>query len=138
MTEFNERVIAEFRGNRGRVGAWGSNLVIMHHWGLKSGIERLNPAMSMRDGESWLVVGSAMGSPRDPGWVVNLRARPDTVIEAVVDGQIATVPVRMEELKGLEREFAFRRFLQMVPAFGPYQAKAGRLLPVLRFTPRSG
>ncbi|NKZ04983.1 nitroreductase/quinone reductase family protein [Actinomadura latina] len=137
MTEFNDRVIAEFRAGRGRVGAWGSNLVLIHHRGIRTGTERVNPAMSLRSGGDWLVVGSAMGAPRDPAWTVNLRAHPDTEIEAVIDGDIATVPVRAVELTGRERDAAFARFVDMAPAFAAYQAKAPRPLPVIRFTRRA-
>lgn len=137
MTEFNDRVIAEFRANRGSVGAWGSNLVLIHHYGVRTGTERVNPAMSLRDGDDWLVVGSAKGAPRDPAWTVNLRAHPDTEIEAVIGGDVATVPVRAVELTGREREAAFARFVDMAPAFAAYQAKAPRPLPVIRFTRRA-
>ncbi|NYH51040.1 deazaflavin-dependent oxidoreductase (nitroreductase family) [Nocardiopsis arvandica] len=137
MTEFNDRVIAEFRAHAGRVGAWGTDLVLIHHRGARSGAERINPAMSLRDGDDWLVVGSAMGAPRDPAWAVNLRAHPDAEIEAVVDGGRVTVPVRAVELAGEERETAFARFVRTAPAFGTYQAKASRLLPVIRLTRRT-
>lgn len=137
MTEFNDRVIAEFRAGNGRVGAWGSNLVLIHHYGIRSGIERVNPAMSLPDNDTWLVVGSAMGAPSDPAWTINLRARPDVEIEAVIGGSVATVPVRATELSGEEREAAFARFVQMAPAFGTYQAKASRPLPVIRFSRRT-
>ncbi|WP_346232227.1 nitroreductase/quinone reductase family protein [Parafrigoribacterium mesophilum] len=133
MTPFNERVIAEFRASGGRVGDWGTNLVLIHHRGSRTGVERVNPAMSLRDGDAWLVVGSAMGAPRDPAWAVNLRAHPDVVIEAVVDGEIGRIPVHANELVGEEREVAFARFVRVAPAFGAYQAKALRLLPVIRF-----
>jgi deazaflavin-dependent oxidoreductase (nitroreductase family) len=136
MTEFNDRVIAEFRASRGRVGAWGTNLVLIHHRGVRTGTARVNPAMSLRDGDDWLVVGSARGAPRDPAWTVNLRAHPDTEIEAAIDGDIATVPVRAVELAGQEREAAFARFVEMAPAFASYQAKARRPLPVIRFVRR--
>jgi deazaflavin-dependent oxidoreductase (nitroreductase family) len=137
MTEFNERVIAEFRANRGQVGAWGANLVLIHHRGARTGTERVNPAMSLRDRDAWLVVGSAMGAPRDPAWAINLRAHPDVVIEAVADGEIDTIPVAATELEGEAREVAFGRFVQIAPAFGAYQARAGRLLPVIRLAPRA-
>jgi deazaflavin-dependent oxidoreductase (nitroreductase family) len=137
MTEFNDRVIAEFRAGHGRAGAWGTNLVLIHHRGARTGTERVNPAMSLRDGADWLVVGSAMGARRDPAWTINLRAHPDTEIEAAIDGDIATVPVRAVELSGREREAAFARFIDMAPAFAAYQAKAPRLLPVIRFTRRT-
>ncbi|CND62548.1 cell entry (mce) related family protein [Mycobacterium tuberculosis] len=136
MTEFNDRVIAEFRASRGRVGAWGTDLVLIHHRGVRTGTARVNPAMSLRDGDDWLVVGSARGAPRDPAWTVNLRAHPDTEIEAAIDGDIATVPVRAVELAGRERKAAFARFVEMAPAFASYQAKARRPLPVIRFVRR--
>lgn len=137
MTEFNDRVITSFRANDGSVGAWGANLVLVHHRGARTGNERVNPAMSLRDGEDWLVVGSAMGAPRDPAWAVNLRAHPDVEIETVVHGEIVTVPVRATELTGDEREAAFARFVQIAPAFADYQDKAARLLPVIRFGRRA-
>lgn len=136
MTAFNERVIAEFRSHDGRVGAWGTNLVLIHHRGARTGLERINPAMSLRDGDGWLVVASAMGAPRDPAWAINLRAHPEVQIEAVVDGRIATVPVHARELTGEQHTAAFARFVQIAPAFAQYQAKAPRLLPVVRFEPR--
>lgn len=137
MTEFNERVVARFRADDGRVGGWGDNLVLIHHRGARTGKERVNPAMSLRDGDDWLVVASKMGAPRDPAWAVNLRAHPDVEIEAVVDGKVGVVPVRASELTGRERELAFERFVQVAPAFATYQAQSGRLMPVIRFTPRT-
>ena len=136
MTTFNERVIDQFRANRGNVGAWGSGLVLIHHRGARTGTERINPAMSLKDGDAWLVVGSAKGAPRDPAWVTNLRANPDTIIEAVQGDDVAAVAVRAVELTGDERSAAFRRFVDMAPAFETYQADAGRILPVIRLVPR--
>ncbi|GAA1792484.1 hypothetical protein GCM10009735_25420 [Actinomadura chokoriensis] len=82
------------------------------------------------------MVGSAKGAPRDPAWTVDLRAHPDTEIEAAIDGDIATVPVRAVELAGQEREAAFARFVEMTPVFASYQARAPRPLPVIRFVRR--
>lgn len=136
MSTFNKRVIAQFRANDGRVGGWGDNLVLIHHRGSRTGNEHVNPAMSLRDGDDWLVVASKMGAPHDPAWAVNLRAHPDVEIEAVVDGKVSAVPVRASELTGSEREVAFERFVQVAPAFAAYQATAGRRMPVIRFRRR--
>lgn len=137
MSEFNDRVIAEFRANNGRVDSagFGTNLVLLHTRGVKTGAERTNPAMSLRDGDDWFVVASAKGAPRDPAWAINLRARPDIEIEAVVNGAVKTVPVRAVELDGQEYEAAFARFVSRAPAFEFYQRRAGRRLPVIRLTP---
>ena len=96
----------------------------------------MNPAMSLRDGDGWLVADPAAGAPHDPAWSINLRAHPDTVIEAVVDDDIDTIAVCAIELRGVEREAAFRRFVQLAHAFEAYQADAGRQLPVIRLAPR--
>ena len=64
MTELNDRVIAQFRAGRGRVGGWGAGLVLIHHRGARTGTERVHPVVALRD-DGGLVVGSAMGAPRD-------------------------------------------------------------------------
>ncbi len=136
MTAFNDRIIAEFRSNHGRVDSagFGTSLVLIHSRGARTGAERINPAMSLRDGNGWLVVASARGAPRDPSWAANLRAHPDTEIEAVVDGTTATVPVRAVELDGADRAAAFARFVRVAPAFAVYQRNTDRRLPVFRLT----
>jgi deazaflavin-dependent oxidoreductase (nitroreductase family) len=136
MNRFNDRVVAQFRAGDGHVEGWGDALVLIHHRGARTGTPHVNPAMSLRDGDDWLVVASAMGARDDPAWAVDLRALPEVRIEAVVDGSVATVPVLATELAGAEREAAFARFVAVAPAFAAYQAKAGRLLPVIRFRRR--
>ncbi len=139
MSEFNERIIAEFRANQGRVtsAGFGSSLVLIHTRGAKTGQPRVNPAMSLRDGAAWLVVASAMGAERDPAWAVNLRAAPHAEIEAANPrGGIDSVAVVAEELDGEEYRAAFARFVERAPAFAVYQDRAARRLPVIRLTPR--
>jgi deazaflavin-dependent oxidoreductase (nitroreductase family) len=138
MSEFNDGVIAEFRDNNGWVDSagFGTSLVLLHTRGAKTGAERVNPAMSLRDGDDWLVVASAKGAPRDPAWAVNLRAHADVEIEAVVNGAAKTVAVTAAELDGQEYEAAFARFVSRAPAFESYQRRSGRRLPVIRLTPR--
>ena len=43
--DYTTRIIEEFRANEGRVsGPWaGSTLILIHHIGAKSGIERVTP-----------------------------------------------------------------------------------------------
>ena len=90
--------------------------------------------MSLRDGDGWLVVASAKGAATDPAWAHNLRAHPDTSIEAPVNGRIDTVEVTATELSGAARDAAFARFVERAPAFASYQRRAAdtRRLPVFR------
>ena len=43
--DYNAKIIEEFRANHGRVdGPWaGITLIMLHHIGAKSGVERVNP-----------------------------------------------------------------------------------------------
>ena len=49
---FNDPIIAEFRANDGTVTSrgFGRSLVLLHHIGAKSGIERVTPGHADRDG----------------------------------------------------------------------------------------
>lgn len=138
MSEFNQQVIAEFRATGGRVvraGGFGRSLVLLHTIGARSGRERVNPVLARRDGDEWLVVASAAGAREHPAWFVNLRARPDTVIESG-DGVVA---VTAEELTGDEHLAAWRGFIAQSPAFAAYQQRAGwRQIPVVRLRRRTG
>lgn len=45
MSDWNQAIIDEFRANTGRVGGYfeGRTLLLLHHRGAKTGIERVNP-----------------------------------------------------------------------------------------------
>ena len=66
MSDWNDKMIAEFRGNNGTAGRFGRGLVVMHTIGAKSGEERLVPVASMPTDNGWLVIspeGHYRGSP---------------------------------------------------------------------------
>jgi deazaflavin-dependent oxidoreductase (nitroreductase family) len=136
MSAVNDRVIAQFRDNNGEVGGFGSELILLHTRGARTGAERSNPAMSQRDGDGWLVVASARGADHDPAWMHNLRAGPDITIEAVHPDGVRSIPVHAQELHGAERQTAFDRFVAHAPAFADYQNGTDRILPVVRRRPR--
>lgn len=107
--ESNRAVAAEFRANGGKAGGWvaGVDLLIVHHVGARSGTRYETPLAWFRPlaGDGWVVVGTNGGARNHPGWVHNLRAAPDTVVE-VPDGAggVATVPVRARFPEGEEYE----------------------------------
>lgn len=142
MSTFNDDVISEFRSNRGHVShGFGSSLVLVHSVGRRTGRTHVTPAMSLRDGDDWLVVGSAAGAKKDPAWLLNLRAQPEALIEVPAlqtqGDDITTVPVMATELTGSDRAEAFDRFVQHSKGFAEYQERAGdRQLPVMRLSPR--
>ncbi|MFC8662037.1 nitroreductase/quinone reductase family protein [Streptomyces sp. NPDC057199] len=138
--DLNERIIAEFRANNGHVSSagFGSNLILMHTLGAKTGRERIRPAMSLTDGAAWFVVAAARGAQKDPAWMLNLRAHPDIDIEAATPGGVETVPVTATELAGDEREAVYKRFAQQSPTFTMYERTVTeRVIPVVRLDRRT-
>ena len=54
----------------------GLPVIIVTHTGNKTGAIRKTPLMRVKDGDSYVLVGSQGGAPDDPVWVHNLRANP--------------------------------------------------------------
>jgi deazaflavin-dependent oxidoreductase (nitroreductase family) len=132
--DFNAQIINEFRANEGRVGGMFENmpLVLLHHTGAKSGTAYTNPLAYLRDGDRYVIFASKAGAPENPGWYYNLKAHPATTIEVGTD----TVDVRAGEAETEERERLFATQAERSPTFAEYQAKAGRVIPVMVLTPR--
>ncbi len=134
---WNQNIIEEFRANGGYVsaGGFGRNLVLVHHTGAKSGIERITPLMGMRDGDdTWIIAASKAGSPDNPDWYYNLVANPDTVIEVPEEGEL---PVRVEVLEGPARDAIWARFKTTNPGFQNYETMTTRTIPVLALRRRT-
>jgi deazaflavin-dependent oxidoreductase (nitroreductase family) len=133
--DFNERNIAEFRANHGRVGGQfeGAPLVILHTVGAKSGKLRINIMMYLADGDRYLIFASKAGADENPAWYWNLKANPDARIE-VGDG---TVDVRATELQGAERDEKYALQAERYPGFADYEHKTSRTIPVVALTPTS-
>jgi deazaflavin-dependent oxidoreductase (nitroreductase family) len=132
--DFNAQIIDEFRANEGRVGGMFENmpLLLLHHTGAKSGTAYTNPLAYLRDGDRYAIFASKAGAPENPAWYHNLRAHPDTTIEVGTD----TLDVSAGEAESEERDRLFTIQTERSPAFADYQAKAGRVIPVMVLTPR--
>lgn len=134
-TQFDDAIIEEFRANEGSVARFGKSLVLIHHIGAKSGIERVAPTMGIPDGpDVWLVAASKAGADDNPAWFHNLLAHPDVSIEVPGEG---IVPVRATALAGDERDAAWARFLEAGPGFRAYEEKTTRVIPVVALTRRA-
>ncbi len=136
MSDWNDRVIAEFRATGGEVAQFGRDLVIMHTIGAKSGEERLNPVMGIRDGDAWLVTATMAGAPTDPAWAHNLRAHPDLDLEVAEDDGAATVRVHATELPEPARSEAWERFTERSAGFRDYATRTDRVFPIFRLARR--
>jgi deazaflavin-dependent oxidoreductase (nitroreductase family) len=132
--DWNTRIIAEFRANEGKVGGQfdGAPMILIHHRGRKSGIERVNPLVYQPMDGGYAVFGSKGGAPDDPDWYRNLVAFPSTTVEVGAE----TIPVSVREATGQERERLWARQKQLMPGFAEYETKAApRVIPIAVLEP---
>jgi deazaflavin-dependent oxidoreductase (nitroreductase family) len=139
FNDWNQKVIAEFRANEGRVGDGfaGAPMVLVHHVGRKSGKEYVIPVVYLPgDGndDSICIFASKAGAPVNPDWYSNLIAAGTATIEVGTSTYVATVT----ELSGDERDRVYAEQVKRMPNFGEYEQKTEgiRTIPVLRLTRR--
>lgn len=133
--DFNQQIIEEFRANDGVVGGpfEGAPLVLVHHFGAKTGTERVTPLMYKAEGDSVVIFASMAGAPTNPAWYHNLLANPETSIEIGSE----TRAVRASEVTGAERDRIFDEQKAEWPQFAEYEASTDRTIPVVRLDPVS-
>jgi deazaflavin-dependent oxidoreductase (nitroreductase family) len=133
VNDWNRNVIEEFRTNDGVVGGMfeGATLLLLHHTGAKSGTERVNPLVYMRDGDTYVIFASKAGAPTSPDWYHNLRANPDTTIEV----GIQTIAVKASVAEGDERERLWSAQKEIATQFAEYESKTDRVIPVVVLEP---
>ena len=131
---FNEKIIDEFRANGGVCGGMfeGARLLLLHHRGARSGIDRVAPLVYRPDGERWILFASKAGSRSNPGWYHNLMAHPETAIEIGTQ----TVEVLATEIVGAERDALFEAQKAEVPQFAEYESRTARTIPLVALTRR--
>lgn len=135
QNDFNRQITEEFRANAGKVGGpfAGRPMLLLTYTGAKSGTQRTTPLVYLPDGDRWLIFASKGGSPTHPAWYHNLVAHPDASIEVGSE----TVPVKAVVLKGEERDHLYAKQASIMPAFGEYQSKTSRTIPVVALERRS-
>jgi deazaflavin-dependent oxidoreductase (nitroreductase family) len=131
---WNEKVIADFRANDGRVGGpfEGAPMVLVHHRGRRTGHEYVNPMMylaSERGDGAIYVFASKGGAPTNPDWYYNLTAAGAGSVELGT----GTSPVSVRELHGEEHDRIYAEQARRYPGFAEYEQKTAgiRTIPVL-------
>jgi deazaflavin-dependent oxidoreductase (nitroreductase family) len=128
VRDWNQSVIEEFRGNGGRVAAFARQpLLLLHHRGAKSGVERVNPVARQDLENGWAVFASKGGAPTNPDWYHNLVANPDVTVEVGTE----TVAVRARVANAEERQRIWQEQKRRNAGFADYEAKTSRQIPVV-------
>ena len=105
----------------------GLPVVIVVHRGRMTGAIRKTPLMRVKEGDSYILVGSQGGAPKDPAWVHNLRADPH--IELRDETIVRSMLVR-EVNDMTERARLWTLAVAAYPPYAEYQARTKRQIPL--------
>ena len=95
--------------------------------GRKSGEERTVPLLYLRDGESFVVVGSNGGTSSHPAWWLNLKANP----RATVEIGYCRLHVWAAEAGPSERERFWPELVAIYGGYESYRKRTDRKIPVV-------
>ena len=132
-TDWNSKIIAEFRASGGHVGGpfEGAPQLLLHTVGAKSGQERVNPVMYRAVGDSFAVFASKAGAPTNPDWYHNLLANPR--VRAEIGAQTVEADARVADEQ--QRDPIWAAHKQAYPGFADYEQKTTRQIPVVILDP---
>ncbi len=105
----------------------GLPVIIVTNTGNKTGDIRKTPLMRVKDGASYVLVGSMGGAPKNPVWVYNLRENP--AVEIRDRDQVQEMRVR-EVADEAERARLWTLSVAAFPPYGDYQKRTARRIPV--------
>ena len=137
VKNWEDQLIAEMRANDGKVTQGplaGHPLLIMTSRGAKTGEGRRAILTWHRDGDDYIVAGTAGGSKKDPAWVRNVKAEPDVDLEVENERIDATASIVADDA---ERQRLWDDHVRALPWFADYPAQTGRVIPMIRLSPTS-
>jgi deazaflavin-dependent oxidoreductase (nitroreductase family) len=132
MSDWNKKIIDEFRTNDGVVGGHftGQPLLLLHSSGAKSGKERVNPVAAFVAGECFFIFASKSGAPSNPDWYYNIVANPVVDIEFGTERFQARATVAEEP----ERTELYEIGANQFAAFASYKDQTDRVIPVVKLS----
>jgi F420H(2)-dependent quinone reductase len=132
-------LIADMREHEGRPTFGpleGHPLMLMQGRGAKSGEPRQAILTYSRDGQDYIVAGTAGGSTKPPAWVANMRAYPDVTLEIGHRSFPARATV-VEDEDEAERQRLWDAHVVALPWFAAYPEQVQRPIPMIRLSAAS-
>ncbi len=108
-------------------------MLLLDHVGARSGTRRTTALVYVADDEDVVLVASKGGFERNPAWLHNLRANPDTVIQIGTERR----PVRAREANAEERARLWPKVVDTWSDYEEYQQRTRREIPLVVLEPRS-
>ncbi|HET9423429.1 MAG TPA: nitroreductase family deazaflavin-dependent oxidoreductase [Nocardioides sp.] len=125
-----------FKATGGRIGSkWriGSGFrkpvatLLLEHVGRRSGATYTTPLLYLVDGPDLVIVASQGGLPKNPQWLYNVRANPETRVW--LKREVREVRARVADPD--ERAALWPRLVELYADFATYQATTDREIPVV-------
>ncbi len=111
-------------------------VILLTTTGARTGRERRAVLPFYQRGANFIIVGSNGGGPKDPNWVINLRASPDCAVRY----QSRSQPMQAHVPAGEERDRLLEDLAAEQPFVRNYDTETrrnGRELPLVVLTPRA-
>jgi F420H(2)-dependent quinone reductase len=124
-----------YRATHGLVGhrfPGAPPMLLLDHVGAKSATHRTSPLVYGVDGDSWVLVASKGGYPKNPAWFHNLLANPDTTVQ--IGSRRQAVQARVAD--SAERKRLWPLMLKVYGGYADYQRRTEREIPLVILTPR--
>jgi deazaflavin-dependent oxidoreductase (nitroreductase family) len=96
--------------------------------GRRTGKPRTVALSYLTDGDAQIVVGSYGGLPFEPAWVLNLRSKPEAVVQIGRDTFLASAHF----VEGAEAGALWERILSEYPIYETPLKTANREIPIIR------
>jgi deazaflavin-dependent oxidoreductase (nitroreductase family) len=107
-------------------------MLLLDHVGAKSGAKRTTPLVYIADGKDVVIVASKGGHPRNPAWLYNLRANPDTTVQIGSEHR----PVHAREASPEEHDRLWPMAVRTYSGYSGYQERTDRKIPLVILEPR--
>jgi deazaflavin-dependent oxidoreductase (nitroreductase family) len=109
----------------------GVPFLVLHHFGARSGVERVNPVAYLKDARRYVVFGTHGGRPNNPLWFDNLMRHPRVTVEVEGECGLDVVEVTARLSEGAERDRLWKLQIEIFPPFIDYQSRTSRQIPVV-------
>jgi F420H(2)-dependent quinone reductase len=122
-------------GGRGPIGrVLGLQMVVLTTIGRRSGQPRDAPLFALRDGSTFLLVGTHGGEEKLPDWVANLRVTPEATLQ--VGRQRRAVWAREPEPRSEQYRALWAQAVAAYPGYAEYRARRSTDPPIVVLEPR--
>jgi deazaflavin-dependent oxidoreductase (nitroreductase family) len=122
-----------YRRTGGRLGhrtTGATRFLLLTHVGAKSGVSRTTPLYYFTDGDDLVIVASLGGAPKNPAWLHNLKANPETSVQVGREVRAVRARVATED----ERTRLWPMAVKGYRPYASYQERAdqaGRTIPLV-------